>query len=190
MSLYRIEPPAAEPVALADLKAFLKLDGPEEDALITSVAMAARAHLEALTQKVFVTQKWRITRDSWPASGRIALPVGPITGLDRVTVDAGSGPVEIDLAGLTLDGWGQPPRLAYRPRSLPVPAVPLGGIAIEVTAGFGGPEDVPAPLVQAVRLLAAHWFENRTLVSIGHEVAVMPRGIEALIAPFQVRRVA
>jgi uncharacterized phiE125 gp8 family phage protein len=190
MSLYRIEAPAAEPVALADLKAFLKLDGTEEDALITSVAMAARAHLEALTQKVFVTQRWRITRDSWPASGRIALPVGPITGLDRVTVEAGSGPVEIALDRLTLDGWGQPPRLAYRPRSLPVPAVPLGGIAIEVTAGFGGPQDVPAPLVQAIRLLAAHWFENRTLVSIGHEVAVMPRGIEALIAPFQVRRVA
>lgn len=190
MSLYRIEPPAAEPVALADLKAFLKLDGPEEDVLLNSVAMAARAHLEALTQKVFITQRWRITRDSWPASGRFALPVGPVASLDRITVDAGGGPGEIDLAGIALDGPGLPPRLAFRPRSLPVPAVPLGGIAIEVTAGYGGPDDVPAPLVQAVRLLAAHWFENRTLVTVGHEVAVMPRGIEALIAPFQVRRVA
>ncbi|WP_439573054.1 head-tail connector protein [Phreatobacter sp.] len=190
MSLYRIEPPAAEPVTPADLKAFLKLDGAEEDALIASVAMAARAHLEALTQKVFITQRWRITRDSWPASGRIALPIGPVTSLDRVTVDAGEGPEDLALTGLTLDGLGQPPRLAFRPRSLPVPAVPLGGIAIEVTAGFGGPDDVPAPLVQAVRLLAAHWFENRTLVGIGHEVSVTPRGIEALIAPFQVRRVA
>jgi uncharacterized phiE125 gp8 family phage protein len=68
--------------------------------------------------------------------------------------------------------------------------VPLAGIAIDVIAGFGAPAAVPPALVQAVRLLAAYWFDNRSLVTVGHEVAVMPRMVADLVAPFVARRLA
>ncbi|MCA0316758.1 MAG: head-tail connector protein [Proteobacteria bacterium] len=190
MSLTLISPPEAEPLPLADLKAFLKVDGAGEDALIGSIATAARAHLEALTAKAFVTQGWRIRRDAWAAHGRMTFPIGPVASLDAVTVTRVAGEVSLPLDLFRLDGDGLPPRLSWTPSAVPMPAVPMAGIAIDVTAGYGGPGDVPAPLVQAVRLLAAHWYENRTLVTVGHEVAVMPRTVEALIAPFLVRRVA
>lgn len=190
MSLILTQPPAAEPLPLADLKAFLKVDGAEEDSLLASIATAARAHLEALTAKAFVTQGWRIVRDAWPAHGRMTFPIGPVASLDAVTVTGAAGPVVLPLDLFGLDGQGLPPRLAWTPGSVPAPAVRMSGIAVDVTAGYGGPEDVPAPLVQAVRLLTAHWFENRSLVTIGHEVAVMPRTVEALIAPFIARRAA
>jgi uncharacterized phiE125 gp8 family phage protein len=190
MSLILTTPPAAEPVSLAELKAFLKVDGTEEDALIGSIAAAARAHLEALTAKAFVTQGWRIRRDAWAMHGRLTFPIGPVRSLDAVTVTRATGEVILPLDQFRLDGDGLPPRLSWTPSLVPAPAVPMAGIAIDITAGYGAADDVPAPLKQAVRMLAAHWFENRALVGAGRDAAVMPRTVEALIAPFLVRRAA
>ncbi len=190
MSLILTSPPAAEPLSLAELKAFLRVDGTEEDGLIGSVASAARAHLEALTRRAFVTQGWRILRDAWPPTGFLALPLGPVRSLDAVTVTTAEGAVAVPTDRFRLDGTAVPPRLAWRVGEVPQPAPRLAGIALDVTAGFGPPEDVPPPLLQALRLLAAYWFENRSLVSVGHEVAVMPRMVQDLVAPFVTRRVA
>lgn len=190
MSLILITPPDAEPLTLAELKAFLKVDAGDEDGLIHSVAAAARAHLEAMTGRVFVTQGWRIRRDTWPPTGRLALPLGPVRSLDAVTVTTAAGDTAVPLDRFRLDGTAVPPRLAWRVGEVPQPAPPLAGIALDVTAGFGTPEEVPAPLLQAIRLLTAYWFENRSLVGLGHEVAVMPRMVHDLVAPFVTRRLA
>ena len=42
------------------------------------------------------------------------------------------------------------------------------------------------PLRQAIRLLVAHWYENRGLIAVGHAVAVLPATVAALIAPYRV----
>ena len=190
MSLIQTAPPAGEPLGLADLKAFLRLDGAEEDALVLSTAAAARAHLEAMTGRLFLRQGWRILRDAFPPTGRLTLPIGPILSLDAVTVAGEGGPVALAVDRFLLEGTAAPPRLAWRPGSLPQPAIPLAGIALDVTAGFGTAEDVPPSLLQALRLLTAHWFENRALIAVGHEVAVIPRMVEDLVAPFIMRRIA
>lgn len=184
------QPPAAEPLSLADLKAFLRVEGTEEDGLVQSVAAAARAHLEAMTGRAFVTQGWRIRRDAWPAAGRMTLPIGPVASLEAVTVETADGAVNVPLDRFRVDGAALPPRLGWQPGSVPAPAVPLAGIAIDVAVGFGTPAEVPPALVQAVRLLAAYWFDNRSLVTVGHEVAVMPRTVSDLVAPFVARRLA
>ena len=46
--------------------------------------------------------------------------------------------------------------------------------------------NVPEPLRQAIRLLVAHWYENRGIVAAGGEVAVLPQSVAALIAPYRV----
>ena len=47
------------------------------------------------------------------------------------------------------------------------------------------PTDVPEPLRQAIRLLVAHWYENRGLVATGTTIAVLPATVAALIAPYR-----
>jgi uncharacterized phiE125 gp8 family phage protein len=188
MSLTVLEPPAVEPLTVGELKLFLKIDDDAEDELIADIARAARRHVEDVTGKLLITQRWRIRRDAWPPSGRLALPFGPVQSLDAVTVTGPSGAVAVDIARFVLDGASAPPRLAYEPGSLPAPAVPVAGISLDVTAGFGGPADVPDPILQALRLVTGHWLENRSLLSVGHEAAVLPRMVEALLAPFVTRR--
>ena len=59
-------------------------------------------------------------------------------------------------------------------------------VTISFTAGFGATAaDVPPSLVQAVKLLAAHWFANREAVSAGAGMADVPLGVRALIAPYR-----
>ena len=47
------------------------------------------------------------------------------------------------------------------------------------------PADVPEPLRQAIRLLVAHWYENRGLIAVGGQTAVLPATVAALIAPYR-----
>lgn len=195
MTLTLIEPPAAEPVALADIKAFLKIEHDEEDALIGALVAAARLHVEAAVRRLLVAQGWRLTLDAWPAgsgatapepSGRLVeIPLGPVMEVTSVAVVDGDGvPVPLDASAWTAETAGIPARLHVR--DAPVPGLPLGGIRIDYTAGYGDPADVPAPLVQAVRLLAAHWYEAREPVAFGGPATRVPDTVTALIAPYRV----
>ena len=70
-----------------------------------------------------------------------------------------------------------------RARSAPEPGRPRNGISIDLRAGYGATaEAVPATLRLAIRILVAHWFENRGDV-VGEQI--LPPEALALVAPFQ-----
>lgn len=112
------------------------------------------------------------------------LPVSPLMRVERIaTSDAAGG--TMTLSGLLYrpDRVGDPPRVSIA-SAAPEPGAAAGGIAIDVVAGFGAsPEDVPAPLRQAIRLLVARWFENRGDGS--RSDAPLPPDIAALVTPYR-----
>jgi uncharacterized phiE125 gp8 family phage protein len=67
------------------------------------------------------------------------------------------------------------------------PGRSAAGIELDVSAGYGAAAiDVPEPLRQAIRLLAAHWYENRGVVALGQTSAVtLPVSVPALLAPYR-----
>ena len=66
------------------------------------------------------------------------------------------------------------------------PLVRHGGIVITFTAGYGpAAADVPADLVQAVRLLAAHFYEHRDGPG---DTSALPAAARVLLAPYRVVR--
>lgn len=185
MTLTLLVPPAAEPVSLADIKAFLKIGHDDEDALLAALVAAARLHVEAAIRRVLVAQGWRLTLDAWPPGGVVEIPLGPVAEITAVAVRGADGaPVALDPAAWTAQTAGIPARLVVR--DAPAPGLPLGGILVDYTAGWGDPEDVPAPLVQAVRLIAAHWYETREPVAFGAPANRVPDTVTALIAPYRV----
>jgi len=183
MTLMLITGPAEEPVTLAEARAHLRLDAGGEDALLGALLTAARTALEAETRRAFVTQSWRLLLDDWPAKP-IRLPLAPVQSVTAVTVATMSGAmVPLDPAFYEVDAKGEPPRVAAkRGQAWPMPATRLAGIAVDFTAGYGAPSAVPAPLKQAVLLLAAHWFENREPLGDGAE---LPLTVSALVARYR-----
>tara|TARA_R110002110_G_scaffold79732_15_gene208108 strand:+ start:6820 stop:7392 length:573 start_codon:yes stop_codon:yes gene_type:complete len=186
MTLMMLTGPAEEPVTLGEARAHLRLDATDEDALLGVLVTAARTALEAVTRRAFVTQDWRLLLDDWPAHA-ISLPLAPVQAVTAVTVAGLDETVTLDEEFYEVDAGGEPPRIAaMRGQAWPLPATMMAGIAIEFTAGYGPAASVPAPLKQAVLLLAAHWFEHRDpLMANGTEGVDLPLTVAALIAPYR-----
>lgn len=187
MSLVMIAAPAVEPVTLAEMKERLSIDGDREDGVVLTFLAAARIAVERLVRKAMITQSWRVLLDAVPADGVVRLPLSPVQAVPAVRIADASG-VLVDWpgAGLLADLAGEPARLVFR-RARPVPGVPVAGIAIDVVAGYGSaPEAVPAPLRQAIALLAAHWYANRGMEPAGG----LPEAVIALAEPWRDPRLA
>jgi uncharacterized phiE125 gp8 family phage protein len=177
-----LTPPAAEPISLAEAKHFLRVAHDADDELIAALIAGARREIELASRRVLVTQTWRIVLNSWPRAGRIVSPVSPLQSIDAARVYEESGaPIVLDAETFILDTASLPAIIAFMPAAVAQPGRVLAGIELDVTAGHGGAEDVPGPLVQALRLLLAHRYEHR-----GDAFAAMPTDVERLIAPFRI----
>ncbi|MDQ0347197.1 head-tail connector protein [Ancylobacter vacuolatus] len=179
--------PTVEPLTLAEAKTYLRVDHEAEDGLISSLITAARATVEALTRRVLIDQSWRIVRDAWPASGLIAVPVNPLKALTAARViGADGGETALPLDTFSTDTARLPGLIKVARGAVPAPGRALAGIALDITAGHGpGANHVPSPLIEAVRVVLAHFYEHRDVAGPG---AAFPARLDALVAPFRVTR--
>lgn len=179
--------PAVEPVTTLEMRGALRLDDGAEDAFVTALVGAARAHIEDATGRRLIEQSWRMTLPAWPRGRVVTLPLSPVMRIERVrVVDRQGQPSDLAPALYRLERT-DPPRLVVD-RAAPDPGSVAEGIAIDIVAGFGAAAtDVPAPLVQAIRLFVVHWFEHR---GDDRDPAPLPPDVPALIAPYRVRRIA
>lgn len=177
-----LTPPAAEPLSLADAKAFLRVEHDADDALIGSLIAAARGEVEIATRRVLMTQTWRIVLHRWPAPRRIVSPVNPLQAVAAARVfDAAGEAQPVDAGDFLLDTASLPGVIELPRAGLPQPGRALAGIEIDVSAGHGGAADVPAPLVQAIRLLVARAYEHRD----GMAADALSGEVGKLLAPFR-----
>ena len=183
MSAYLLTPPAAEPLSLADAKAFLRVEHDADNELIASLIASARAEVELATRRLLMTQTWRIVLHRWPPSGRIVSPASPLRTLEAARVFDAEGEAEaLDTGAFLLDTSSVPGVIAFPRASLPSPGRVLAGIELDVTAGYGEAADIPAPLLQAIRLLVARAYEQRDRVAPD----ALPDTVAKLIAPFRI----
>ncbi len=191
MTTFLLAGPATEPVTLAEAKAFLRVDGTDEDAFISTLITAARLHAESVTGRAMITQSWRMALDDFPLSRRIGLPVAPLRALTEIRA------YDADGVATTLTLAEFQPETGLAPACLFVPAAISGmpvmrafdAIEIDYVAGYGdAPEDVPADLRHAVLTLVGYWFEHRDAVIVAGAGAVVPAGFDRLVEPYKAVR--
>jgi uncharacterized phiE125 gp8 family phage protein len=188
MSSILLTPPSIEPLSLDEAKAYLRVANDDEDDLITALIAAARAHVEAATRRALVTQTWRLARDAWPSGGRIAVLPAPLRDLAAARVYDLDGTAQaLDLQAFVVDTIAAPGVVSFAPWALPAPGRTHAGIELDVVVGYGdGAGDVPKPLVLAMRILLAHWYENRGIVAAEGGAPPLPVSIAGLLAPYRV----
>jgi uncharacterized phiE125 gp8 family phage protein len=204
------EPPATEPVSVADLKSQLRIDDSTEDALLATYIEAARGLIEEFTGLAFIAQEWRLTLDHWPAGrepwwdgiqqgaigdlyqrGRAAevfMPRYPLAQVDEIRVfDLDGSPTVVNVADtFIVDTAQRPGRLVLKfGATWPVVLENATGIEIEYTAGYTAAAVVPAPMRLAVLQMAAYMYEHRG--DCAGADAYAKSGAKSLIAPFVAR---
>ena len=170
-----ITAPTAPVVTLAEMKAHLRVDHSDEDALITALEQAAVAHFDGwkgVLGRAIMEQEWRQEFDEW-GSFRLAMP--DVTDIsvrycteethghsgEHVYDDAPDVTVTRDLRGVLVTASG--------------PAT--DNIRVEYTCAMPA-QQLPA-IKMAVMLLAAHWYENRE--AAGPKLEAAPLAVDAIV---------
>src|SRR5690348_5594094 len=98
MNITTLVAPAAEPLALAEAKDYLRIAYDGEDDLVGGLIAAARARVEALAGIAMISRTLRVTLDRWPKGTLemrcFRLPVRPADELVAVTVYDSEGDAE------------------------------------------------------------------------------------------------
>jgi len=139
-----IAPPAQTPVSLETVKAHLRIDGDDEDDLLTLYLKAATRRAEDITGRALITQTVeqlcvRVCRETelsrWPVQSVISVKLGG--------VDVGSYTARLG-DNATLNG------------------LPKGDIVVQYKAGYGDTGDsVPEPIQQWILATVGTFYENR-----------------------------
>jgi uncharacterized phiE125 gp8 family phage protein len=179
-----IAPPAVEPIALADAKAWLRIENTAEDELVGTLIASARLVVENLTRRFMVAQTWRLVLDDL-STGELRLPFSPVRKVIVRVFDVAGAPTIASAQTYTLTAVGGDTRLKFTGPP-PQPGKLTGGVEVDVEAGFSAnAQGVPEPLRQAMRLLVARWYENRGDVEADADISRTPAAVAALVAPYR-----
>lgn len=174
-------------INLNDLKEHLRVTISDDDALLTEKLDAAESHLEKFTGRAFLTQTRTIHFDGFCRS--LELPVSPVQSITSVKY------LDQNLVEQTLsaDSYLATPLNSDDPTYLypadgtswPSTARVRSAVTVTLQAGYGTADDVPAPLCEAIKQLAAHWYENREAVLIGTQAFALPLSLFDLVGPYR-----
>ncbi len=86
MGLVQTTAPTFEPVTLNEAKAYMRVEAPDDDALITDLIAAATRWLEEETWRQIPTATWEWRFDRFPArsTDRITLPKPPLASVTSI----------------------------------------------------------------------------------------------------------
>lgn len=187
------------PVSLDIVKAHLRIETSDDDALIETYIRAAAREFERQTSRGLYPAHYAWRLDSWPKDGE-ELPFGPVRSVDRLTwIDSAGNEQEVDGAEWSYALSDRGARLCYETGfSAPRPGRPLNGIAVWFSAGhdpagYQATESearlqLPQTAVSALLLLVGHWYQNREAVNVGNLVTQLPLGAVMLMSGLRIYR--
>lgn len=124
---------------------------------------------------------------------QIKIPLGPLVSITSIAyIDANGVSATISASDYVVDNISLPGRICLKTgKDWPTPAAGLAvanGVLITFVAGYapttGGLSTAPADLKAAVKLLVAHWYENREDAQEA-DMKSMPFAVGALIGQYR-----
>lgn len=186
MSLSLVTPATAEPVSLRELKdqCRLEADFTDEDSYLQSLVAAAREYVEDVTWLQLMPASYLLTIDGGFPCRELYLPKPPlqsVTSIKYLDSDGAEQTVSPGIYGV--DAHREPGRvyLAYG-QSWPTCRSVEQAVRVTFVAGYANEALVPERLKQAIKILAATWYEHREQVITGTIVQDVPFAVTALLS--------
>jgi len=173
--------PDTEPITVADVKLYARIDGSSEDMLIAGFITAVRQATEQFLGRALISQTLTASLDAWDTD-LIELARAPLQSITEVrTVDEDDNATVYDSSQYYTRTNPEPGQLVLKFESTP----PIntdrfhGGYEIEFVAGYGdSEEDVPEPIKLGIMMWVADVYENRVPIS------EPPAIVKTLMSPY------
>ncbi len=179
---------AGEPLAVAAVKEFLRIDGDDEDGLIATFIASARSHVEDVCGIRLAAQTVQLQADEW--ADLLALPIGPVSAVAGIAYDDGDGveqvldPAVYELVGTGLatgirtgvgKGWPTGVRRAQ------------GAIRVTLQVGY---VSLPESIGIAMLLMCGDLYKNRETGVVGMGAAEIRSSmrVHALLSNYRIYR--
>jgi uncharacterized phiE125 gp8 family phage protein len=168
MKLELITAPAAEPITLEEAKNHMRVEVDTDDTIITNFIMTARRYCEKIQGRFYVTQTWDWFLDQFPEYP-FDLPYPPLQSITHIKYyDKDGTEFTFSSAKYQVDVKGFQGRitLVFNESWPSVSLKPINGVVIRFVAGYGAASAVPAEIKTAIKILIAHWYENRQITDV------------------------
>lgn len=161
MSLKVITPPASEPLSADEAKKYLRIDGTDDDTIITSLITQAREWCEDYQGKKFITQTLELILDEFPTQDYIEFkacsPVQSVATVKYYDTDNTENTFDSSNYFVDTDSFVNRIVLGYLKTWPTTTLRPANAVAIRFDAGYGGastvPESVKLAMVCHMKLL-------------------------------------
>lgn len=155
--------PASEPLTLADVKTYLKVDYSTDDDLLNVLITAARQWVEKHCRLGLLPQTITEVFDDWGDGRSLELSVSPLRSVSSIYYKDSDGNTTLWASGnYVVDEYQQPPRV-QRAYSVTAPTLydEINAVSAIYTVGWDDASALPAPIKQAMYLTIADAYENR-----------------------------
>lgn len=190
MGLKRTVDPAAEPITTAEAKTHARVSTSADDSYIDSLIKAAREQVEAYTGRALINQTWQLTLDAFPcdrflglslAQSGIEIPINPLGSVSSIQYVDWDGNTQTWASGnYTVDATKEIARIVpgYQV-TYPVTRSVINAVTVTFVAGYGATAaSVPESFKLAIKMMVAHWYDNRA------EMGLLPQAAERLLGPY------
>ena len=165
---------AVEPLLVDDMILQMNAQGTLDDELIGAQIAVARAYVEDYTGTRLITQTLTLRTDDWAdLDGLPVAPVQSITSITYVDVDGTKHTLSATVYEARLYGLEPSVVLKYNQTW---PTIRVGSqITVTAVVGYGAAgANVPPPIMQAMKLVAADAYRFRETAQVGSVAGVYP----------------
>ena len=172
MSLRLVTPASALAVTLAEAKAHLRVDGTDEDSLITALIAAATETAEQITGRAIMLQTWEIAIDAFPES--IDITRVPLSSVTSVTYTDAAGASQTLTSGThyrirTIDDFSFSSIVPAYGYTWPTTRSDTDVVVVRFVAGYANAAAVPQPIKNWILLAIGDMYARRERSSTGTE---------------------
>ncbi len=179
--------PTSEPLTLAEAKTHLRVDADitEDDALISSLIVAARQAAETHTRRQLVNATYTLYLDWLPQEIRLERP--PVSSITYIKyIDTDGTQQTLSSAVYQTDLYGEPARIhrAYM-QIWPITRQQMNAVEVKFVCGYGSTAaSVPDGIKAAMKLMIGNWYENREATISGTIITEVPMAAKFLLDQF------
>lgn len=145
MALVQVRAPTADPIDLADVKLYCRVDSDDSDPTLIALIAAARDYAETQTRKQLIVARWKQVMDRFPGGiysiQAIQLGRHPVLKVESIQYLDMQGQVQtVDPTTYVIDYVSEPVRITPVFGAIwPIPMPQIGSVWVTYTAGYAAP---------------------------------------------------